>query len=60
MASLVAGCVAIVLVMLIFPDSRWPRDLLWSIGVAALVFALVVNYLVKRADRAGAEDRENR
>ena len=54
-ASLVVGCACIVLVMLIFPDEPRPRDLLWLIGVAALIFTLVVNQLVKRADRDRGE-----
>jgi hypothetical protein len=53
MASLVAGSLCIVLVMLVFPESPWPRDLLWSIGVAALVFTLIVNWMLKKAAEKG-------
>lgn len=56
MASLVIGCACIVLVMLIFPEESWSRDLLWPIGVAALILTLVANHLVKRADREGGGD----
>lgn len=58
MASLVVGSVCIVLIMLVFPEKPWPRDLLWSVGVAALVFTLIVNRMLKKAaEKADGNDK---
>ena len=48
MTALVIGCLSLVAAMLLFPEERTPRDWLWSIGVAALVFTLVVNWVMRR------------
>jgi hypothetical protein len=56
MASLVLGAACVVLVLLIFPERPWPRDLLWSIGVASLVLTLVVNWILRKASKNSEED----
>jgi peptidoglycan/LPS O-acetylase OafA/YrhL len=62
LAALAGGAAALLAAMLFLPEpSRW-RDLVWSVGVALLVLAIVVNRLIVRQERArvrevGTSDR---
>jgi hypothetical protein len=47
------GSLCLLWAMLVVPEEPGSRDLAWSVGVAALVLALVANWLLRRA-----EDRE--
>ena len=46
--SLLAGSVALVFAMVVFPDQRRARDWSWTVGVALLVLSLVANRLIAR------------
>lgn len=55
LAALAGGGAALLVVMLLMPEgSRW-RDVLWSVGVALLILALVANRLIARAEKARRE-----
>jgi len=55
LAALAGGGVLLLVAMLALPEEpRW-RDLVWSVGVALLVLALVVNRLIARGEKAAAE-----
>jgi peptidoglycan/LPS O-acetylase OafA/YrhL len=49
LAALAGGAILLLVAMLVLPEEpRW-RDLVWSVGVALLILALVVNRLIARA-----------
>jgi peptidoglycan/LPS O-acetylase OafA/YrhL len=52
LVALAGGGVLLLVAMLVLAEEpRW-RDLVWSVGVALLILALVVNRLIARAERA--------
>ncbi len=55
-AALAGGAGLLLLAMLIFPETPRRRDLLWSVGVALLILAIVTNHLVARRSRGGPRE----
>jgi peptidoglycan/LPS O-acetylase OafA/YrhL len=59
MAALAGGAILLLVAMLLLPEgSRW-RNLAWSVGVALLILALVVNRLIAKGEKRDSAEPES-